>query len=87
MSITTRTELLMVVIGALFCAEILSVLLQIVVFRKTGRRLFRIAPMHHHFELSSWPETAVSIRFWLLAGLSAAGGLMLFYGEHLSATG
>ncbi|MEC3918610.1 phospho-N-acetylmuramoyl-pentapeptide-transferase [Nocardia sp. CDC160] len=87
LSITTRTELLMVVIGALFCAEILSVLLQIVVFRKTGRRLFRIAPMHHHFELSSWPETTVSIRFWLLAGLSAAAGLMLFYGEHLSITG
>lgn len=86
LSITTRTELLMVVIGALFCAEILSVLLQIIVFRTTRRRLFRIAPMHHHFELSSWPETTVSIRFWLLTAISAATGLMLFYGEHLAVT-
>ncbi|WP_067813615.1 phospho-N-acetylmuramoyl-pentapeptide-transferase [Nocardia inohanensis] len=86
LSITTRTELLMVVVGALFCAEILSVLLQIIVFRSTGRRLFRLAPFHHHFELSSWPETTVTIRFWLLAGIAAATGLMLFFGEH-AATG
>lgn len=85
LSITTRTELLMVVVGALFCAEILSVLLQIIVFRRTGRRLFRIAPLHHHFELSSWPETTVTIRFWLLAGIAAATGLMLFFGEHAAA--
>lgn len=86
LSITTRTELLMVLVGALFCAEILSVLLQIIVFRSTRRRLFKIAPIHHHFELS-WPETTVSIRFWLIAGIAAAAGLMLFYGEHLAATG
>lgn len=86
LSITSRTELLMVVIGALYCAEILSVLLQIIVFRSTRQRLFRMAPMHHHFELSSWPETTVSIRFWLIAGIAAAAGLMLFYGEHLATT-
>ncbi|MVU82778.1 phospho-N-acetylmuramoyl-pentapeptide-transferase [Nocardia sp. ET3-3] len=83
LSITTRTELLMVVVGALFCAEILSVLLQIVVFRSTSRRLFKMAPLHHHFELSSWPETTVSIRFWLLAAIASAAGLMAFYGEFL----
>ncbi|MEV0246915.1 phospho-N-acetylmuramoyl-pentapeptide-transferase [Nocardia sp. NPDC050712] len=87
LSITTRTELLMAVVGALFFAEILSVLLQIVVFRTTGNRLFKMAPFHHHFELSNWAETTVIIRFWLLAGISAAVGLMLFYGEYLAAVG
>ncbi|MFE6857310.1 phospho-N-acetylmuramoyl-pentapeptide-transferase [Nocardia sp. NPDC057668] len=86
LSITSRTELLMVVVGALFCAEILSVLLQIAVFKSSKRRLFRMAPLHHHFELSSWPETTVSIRFWLLGAVAAATGLMLFYGDHLTAT-
>lgn len=87
LSITTRTELLMAVVGALFFAEILSVLLQIVVFRTTRNRLFKMAPFHHHFELSDWPETTVTIRFWLLGGISAAVGLMLFYGEYLAAVG
>ncbi|MEV6768188.1 phospho-N-acetylmuramoyl-pentapeptide-transferase [Nocardia sp. NPDC051030] len=85
LSITTRTELLMAVVGALYFAEIMSVVLQVAVFRTTHNRLFRMAPFHHHFELSGWAETTVVIRFWLLAGLSAATGLMLFYGEHLSA--
>ncbi|WP_431949776.1 phospho-N-acetylmuramoyl-pentapeptide-transferase [Nocardia lijiangensis] len=87
LSITTRTEVLMAVVGALFCAEILSVLLQIVVFRTTGRRFFKMAPFHHHFELSNWAETTVIIRFWLLAGIAAAIGLMLFYGEYLAVVG
>ncbi|WP_433657334.1 phospho-N-acetylmuramoyl-pentapeptide-transferase [Nocardia sp. CA-128927] len=87
LSVTTRTELLTAVVGALFFAEILSVLLQIVVFRTTRNRLFKMAPFHHHFELSKWAETTVIIRFWLLAGISSAVGLMLFYGEYLSAIG
>ncbi|MBL1078468.1 phospho-N-acetylmuramoyl-pentapeptide-transferase [Nocardia sp. 2] len=86
LSITTRTEVLMAVIGALFCAEIISVFLQILVFKTNKTRLFKMAPFHHHFELSSWPETTVTIRFWLLAGISAAAGLLLFYGEHLAIT-
>ncbi|WP_431963046.1 phospho-N-acetylmuramoyl-pentapeptide-transferase [Nocardia sp. bgisy134] len=87
LSITTRTEVLMAVVGALFCAEILSVLLQIVVFRTTRRRFFKMAPFHHHFELSNWAETTVIIRFWLLAGIAAALGLMLFYAEYLAVVG
>ncbi len=85
LSVTSRTEILMAVVGALYCAEILSVVLQIAVYRTTHNRLFKMAPFHHHFELGGWAETTVVIRFWLLAGLSAAAGLMLFYGEHLSA--
>lgn len=87
LAITTRTELLMVVVGALFFAEILSVLLQIVVFKTTRQRLFKMAPFHHHFELTGWAETTVIIRFWLLGGIAAAVGLALFYGEYLAASG
>ncbi|WP_019928282.1 phospho-N-acetylmuramoyl-pentapeptide-transferase [Nocardia sp. BMG111209] len=87
LSITTRTELLMVVIGALYVAEAASVVLQIVVFKTTRNRLFKMAPFHHHFELSKWAETTVIIRFWLLAGIAAAVGLGLFYSEYLSQVG
>ncbi|BEK97230.1 phospho-N-acetylmuramoyl-pentapeptide-transferase [Nocardia seriolae] len=87
LSITTRTELLMVVIGALFVAETASVVLQVAVFRTTRNRLFKMAPFHHHFELSGWAETSVIIRFWLLAGMASAIGLGLFYSEYLSAAG
>jgi len=86
-SVTTRTELLMIVIGALFVAEAASVVLQVVVFRTTRNRLFKMAPFHHHFELSKWAETTVIIRFWLLAAIASAVGLGLFYSEYLSAVG
>ena len=86
LSIVTRTELLLVVIGGVFVVEALSVALQIVVFRTTGRRLFRMAPFHHHFELAGWAETTVIIRFWLLAAMCAALGLGLFYSEWLTAS-
>lgn len=86
-SVTTRTELLMVVIGALFVAEAASVVLQVVVFRTTRNRLFKMAPFHHHFELSKWAETTVIIRFWLLAAIASAIGLGLFYSEYLSQVG
>ncbi|MFX0572949.1 phospho-N-acetylmuramoyl-pentapeptide-transferase [Nocardia nepalensis] len=87
LSITTRTELLMVVIGALFVAETASVVLQVAVYRTTRNRLFKMAPFHHHFELSKWAETTVIIRFWLLAAMASAVGLGLFYSEYLSAVG
>ncbi|AEA25003.1 phospho-N-acetylmuramoyl-pentapeptide-transferase [Pseudonocardia benzenivorans] len=86
LSMVTRTELLLIVIGGVFVVEILSVALQIVVFRTTRRRLFRMAPFHHHFELAGWAETTVIIRFWLLAAMCAALGLGLFYSEWLTAS-
>jgi phospho-N-acetylmuramoyl-pentapeptide-transferase len=85
LSIVTRTELLLVVIGGVFVVEALSVALQIAVFRTTRRRVFRMAPFHHHFELAGWAETTVIIRFWLLAAMCAALGLGLFYSEWLTA--
>lgn len=87
LSVTSRTELLAIVLGSLFVAEALSVVLQIVAFRTTGRRVFRMAPFHHHFELAGWAETTVIIRFWLLTAIACGLGLALFYGEWLATIG
>ncbi|MGH3595633.1 MAG: phospho-N-acetylmuramoyl-pentapeptide-transferase [Mycobacterium sp.] len=87
LSVTSRTEILAVVLGSLFVAEITSVVVQILAFRTTGRRVFRMAPFHHHFELAGWAETTVIIRFWLLTAISCGLGVALFYSEWLAATG
>jgi phospho-N-acetylmuramoyl-pentapeptide-transferase len=87
LSVTSRTEILAVVLGSLFVAEVSSVVLQILAFRTTGRRVFRMAPFHHHFELAGWAETTVIIRFWLLAAITCGLGVALFYGEWLAAVG
>ena len=76
-------DLLLPIIGGLFVAETASVILQVVSFRVFGRRIFRMAPFHHHFELRGWPEITVIIRFWILAGLLAALGLGIFYGDFV----
>ncbi|AQA04854.1 phospho-N-acetylmuramoyl-pentapeptide-transferase [Mycobacterium sp. MS1601] len=86
-SVTSKTEVLAVVLGALFVAEIVSVVVQILAFRTTGRRVFRMAPFHHHFELVGWAETTVIIRFWLLTAIACGLGVALFYGEWLSVIG
>jgi len=83
LSMTTRTEMLMIVIGGLFVVEMLSVVMQIAMFRTTGRRIFRMAPFHHHFELAGWAETTVIIRFWLLGATACMFGLGLFYSDWL----
>jgi len=76
-------DLLLVIIGGLFVTETASVILQVFSYRVFGRRIFRIAPFHHHFEFGGWPETTVLIRFWILAGLLAMLGLGIFYGDFL----
>ena len=87
LSVASRTELLMVVIGALFVIEVASVAIQVAFFKATGKRVFRMAPFHHHFEKGGWPETTVVIRFWIIAGLSALLGVAIFYAEWLGSTG
>jgi phospho-N-acetylmuramoyl-pentapeptide-transferase len=87
LSVTTKTELLAIVIGGLFMVEMISVVAQIAVFRTTRRRLFRMAPFHHHFELAGWAETTVIIRFWLLSAICCMFGLGLFYSEQLGVGG
>jgi len=77
-------DLLLIIVGGLFVLETLSVIIQVVSYRVFGRRVFRMAPFHHHFELLGWPETTVIVRFWILAGLFAAMALGLFYAEFLS---
>ncbi len=78
-------DLLLMVIGGLFVIVTLSVVIQVASFRLFHRRVFRMAPLHHHFELGGWPETTVIVRFWILAGLFAALGLGIFYGDYLAA--
>lgn len=87
LSVLSRTELLMVLVGAVFVAEALSVVIQVAVFHGTGKRFFRMAPIHHHFENGGWAETTVTIRFWLVSAMAVGLGVSLFYGEWLSATG
>ncbi|OYN88334.1 phospho-N-acetylmuramoyl-pentapeptide-transferase [Parenemella sanctibonifatiensis] len=82
LAITTRTELLLILIGGLFVMETLSVILQTSWFKiSRGKRLFKMAPIHHHFELLGWKEETVVIRFWIIAGLCVALGLGIFYAE------
>jgi len=83
-AIVSRTELLLVVLGGLFVVETLSVILQVAVFKTRRKRLFKMAPIHHHFELAGWAETTVIVRFWIIAGLAVAFGLGLFYAEFIS---
>ncbi|HVT42553.1 MAG TPA: phospho-N-acetylmuramoyl-pentapeptide-transferase [Acidimicrobiales bacterium] len=77
-------DLLLLVIGGLFVMETVSVILQVISYRAFHRRIFRMAPIHHHFELGGWPETTVIVRFWILGGLFCALGLGIFYGDYLS---
>ncbi|HEX9822808.1 MAG TPA: phospho-N-acetylmuramoyl-pentapeptide-transferase [Actinomycetota bacterium] len=86
-AIVTRTQLLLVILGGLFVLETVSVILQVISFRVFKRRLFRMAPIHHHFEVLGWPEFTVIVRFWIIAGLAVAFGLGLFYAEFLSRGG
>jgi phospho-N-acetylmuramoyl-pentapeptide-transferase len=81
LAITTRTELLIVILGGLFVAITLSVIIQVGSFKATGKRVFRMAPLQHHFELVGWNEVTIVIRFWIIAGLCVALGLGLFYAE------
>ena len=86
-SISSHTEVLMVIIGALFVMEATSVVIQVAAFKTTGKRVFRMAPFHHHFENGGWAETTVVIRFWLICGIAVVIGLAVFYAEWLTATG
>ncbi len=87
LALMTRTHLLLPVLAGLYVIETLSVMIQIVTFRGFGRRWFRMAPIHHHFELLGWPEFTVIVRFWLIAGLLVALGLGVFYADFITAPG
>lgn len=79
LAVVTKTELLLVVIGGIYVIETLSVILQVASFKLTGRRVFRMAPIHHHFEMIGWSETKVMVRFWIVTGVLAGLGFALFF--------
>src|SRR5450759_2263121 len=79
LAIITKTELLLALIGGIYVAEGLSVILQVASFKTTGKRIFRMAPIHHHFEMKGWSETKVMVRFWIVTGILAGFGFALFF--------
>jgi len=79
LAITTRTELLLLLLGGLFVIITLSVVIQVGSYKMTGKRVFRMAPLQHHFELAGWAETTIVVRFWIIAGICVALGLGIFY--------
>lgn len=81
LAIFTKTQLLMALMGGLFLIVTLSVVLQVGAFKLTGKRVFRMAPLHHHFEMKGWPEIQIVVRFWVIQGIMLAGGLAIFYAE------
>ncbi len=84
-AILSRTELLLIILGGLFVVETLSVMLQVGWFKATrGRRILRMAPIHHHFEMLGWEQVTVVIRFWIITGLCVATGLGVFYAEWVA---
>lgn len=85
MAMSTRTVLLLLIIGGLFVIITMSVVIQIISFKTTGKRVFRMSPLQHHFELAGWSEVNIVVRFWIIAGIGVAIALGLFYSEFLAA--
>ena len=84
LAMLTLTELLLVLLGGLFVIVTMSVILQVGSFKLTGRRVFRMAPIHHHFELMGWPETQIVVRMWIIQALAVSAGLGIFYYNWVS---
>jgi phospho-N-acetylmuramoyl-pentapeptide-transferase len=82
-AILSKTELLLVVLGGLFVLEALSVMVQVLAYKATGKRVFKMAPLHHHFELKGWSEETTLIRLWIVAGFFVGIGFILFYVNYV----
>lgn len=82
-AIFTQTIFLLLLIGGIFVIEALSVIIQVFSYKYTGRRVFLIAPIHHHFEMKAWSETKIMVRFWILTGILCAAGFALYYRDFL----
>lgn len=85
LSVFTKTEFVVLIIGGLFVAEALSVMIQVFYYKKTHKRIFLMAPLHHHFEKKGWSETKVVVRFWIVSGVLAALGFAWYFAESLMA--
>ena len=82
-AVITKTELFSLIIGGIFVAEALSVIIQVAYFKKTRKRIFLMAPLHHHFEKKGWGETKVVMRFWIITALLAGLGFVAFFATRL----
>jgi phospho-N-acetylmuramoyl-pentapeptide-transferase len=78
LAVMTKTEVLLLIIGGIFVIEALSVLIQVISFQRFRRRVFLMAPVHHHFELLAWSETKIILRFWIVAAICSAIGFTLY---------
>jgi phospho-N-acetylmuramoyl-pentapeptide-transferase len=78
-AIMTKTEALLILIGGIFLIEAVSVILQVVSFKWTGKRIFLMAPIHHHFEMKAWSEARIMVRFWIFALILCACAFVLYY--------
>lgn len=87
LSIVTHTEFLAIIIGGLFVIEALSDVIQVGCFKLTHRRVFKMAPIHHHFELMGWTEGKVVVRFWMIELMFVIAGVVIFYGDWLVRSG
>ena len=86
-AICCKQELLLAVVGGVFVLEAVSVILQVLSFRMTGKRIFLMSPIHHHFELAGWKENTVIVRFWLFSGICVALAIGIFYADFLHLLG
>jgi phospho-N-acetylmuramoyl-pentapeptide-transferase len=79
MAVFLQVDLLLLLVGGIFVIEALSVIAQVLSFKWWGRRIFLMAPLHHHFEMKAWSETKIMVRFWIITGVLCAAGFALFY--------
>ena len=87
LAVITKTEIFLLVIGGIYVAETLSVVLQVASYKLTGKRIFRMAPIHHHFEMVGWSETKVMVRFWIVTGILAGLGFALYFVQSVRLKG
>ncbi len=83
LAVMTKTEFVSLIIGGLFVAEAMSVIIQVVYYKKRHKRIFLMAPLHHHYEKKGWSETKVCVRFWIVSGVLAACGFSLYFAQSL----
>ena len=83
LAVVTKTEFVSLIIGGLFVAEAVSVMIQVFYYKKTKKRFFLMAPLHHHFEKKGWSETKVVVRFWIISGVLAAFGFSIYFAQSL----
>ena len=84
LAVITKTEVIVLIVGGLFIAEAMSVIIQVAHFKRTGERVFLMAPLHHHFERKGWSEVKVVIRFWIISGVLAAIGFAIYFAESMN---